>query len=74
MSSKSTVYTARDEQQVLSWLEDFENAGQHVKRTGTLEVTAYAYPQRTAKKRAEEEKAAQRLTKREREENIIPRP
>jgi len=74
MSNSKNVIFRSDNEATLKRVEDeYLYIGREVKRTGPNELTVFALPQRTAKKKAEEEKAAQRLSKREREEGVIPR-
>jgi hypothetical protein len=70
---KNGFFRSNDEALLKRVEEDYLYLGRDVVRTGPDELTIYARPRNTAKKKAEEEKAAQRLSKREREEGIVPR-
>lgn len=73
MSNKKVIYTNANEAELKRVWEEFENSGRFVKRTGPNELTIYAFAQKDQKKRGDEEKRPQRVTKQERETGYIPR-
>ena len=74
MSKNKNTYFRSDNEALLKRVEEeYLYIGRDVVRSGPNELTIFARPRQVSKKQAEDDKAAQRLSKREREEGVVPR-